>query len=61
MFGKRKRNKNQPAFRTVSIHLKAITDAMDFLERKQKVICIENVMGQISYICEEYDEREMLA
>lgn len=52
MFGRGKKNKNQPAFRTVRIHLKAIMDAMDFLERKQRVIGEEetNTLGDVSAI-----------
>lgn len=52
MFGRGKKNKNQPALRTVRIHLKAIMDAMDFLERKQKVISEEesNTLGDVNEV-----------
>lgn len=35
MFGREKKDKNQPAINTAKIHLRAIMDAMEFLDRKQ--------------------------
>lgn len=52
MFGRGKKNKNQPAIRTTRIHLKAIMDAIDFLGRKQKVISEEesNTLGDVNEV-----------
>lgn len=43
MFGKKKKEKgnNKPQFQTTTIRLRAVLDAVDFLNRKQKSIAVE--------------------